>query len=420
MPRNVAFFFAVLLLATAPLFAADSAPFWPVFHGPNGDNKSSDTGLLKQWPEGGPKLLWTADFLGLGYSGVSLADGRIYTSGNVEKDGKELAMVFCLDLDGRLLWQNDNGPALSDRRRYPSTRATPTIDGDRVYDESAVGEVACFDAKTGKKIWHRNIMTDYGSEVPRWALGESVIIDGENLICCPGGPKACALALDKRTGKTVWAAASANEKPGFATPYFFTFDGTRIVAIQTEKTVEGLDPATGKTLFSFPWKNFRVTNVTMPVYRDGHLFMTSGYDEGARLFKLTREANGAITANEVWYEKRFDNHHGGVILLGDYVYGTTHKGAWGSIRFDTGEIGYMERAIGSGSVHYADGLIYGLSEADRTVILLKPEPDRYVEISRFRLPNEAEGMSWAHPVVCGGRLYLRHAQYLYCYDVAEK
>ncbi len=414
-----AFVLIVVFFAKTAVHSAETGS-WPVFHGPKGDNKSLDTGLLKEWPKGGPRLLWTVDFIGYGYSGVSLADGRIVTSGNIEQDGKTLATVFCLDGDGKLIWKNDNGPGLADRRRYPSTRATPTIDGDRVYDESALGQVSCFDAETGRKIWSRNIIDDYGSEIPRWFLGESVVIDGDNLICCPGGPKACALALNKMTGETVWAAAPTGHPTGYSTPYFFTFDGTRVVAIETEKTVEGLDPATGKTLFSFPWQNFRTTNVTMPVYRDGHLLMTSGYGFGTKLFKLTKNGDGTITPSEVWYEKRFDNHHGGVILAGDHVYGTTHEGSWGSIHFDTGKIGYLVRSIGSGSVHYADGLIYGLSEDDKTVILLKPEPDKYVEISRFELPNAPEGKSWAHPVVCGGRLYIRHAQYLYCYDVGGK
>ncbi len=411
------FYTLVFGILAATLSAAE--PSWPVFHGPKGDNKSPDTGLLKQWSEGGPKLLWTADFLGFGYSGVSVAGGRIYTSGNVEVDGTVLSMVFCLDMNGKLIWKNDNGLAHADRRRYPSTRSTPTIDGDFVYDESALGEVACFNAKTGEKIWHRNIMIDFDASIPHWALSESVVIDGNNLICCPGGQKTCAVALDKKTGNTVWQAESVGFLTGFSTPYFFDFDGMRTVAIITEENIVGLDPADGLIRFTFPLKNRTETNVTMPIYRNGHLFLTTGYGEGSRLLKLKKDGRHIIPT-EVWHEKKFDNQHGGVILVGDYVYGTTHNGSWASIHFDTGEIGYLVRSIGPGSVHYADGLIYGLSEDNKTVILLKPEPENHVEINRFELPNEAEGKSWAHPVVIGGRLYLRHAQYLYCYDVTEK
>lgn len=394
-----------------------AGPNWPVFHGPGGDNKSPDTGLLEKWPEGGPKLLWTADFIGFGYSGVSIAEGRIYISGNVEEDGKVLSMVFCLDPEGNLLWKNDNGPAHADPRRYPSTRSTPTIDGEFVYDESPLGEVACFEAKTGRKIWNRNILEDFEGSLPRWALSESVVIDGEKLICAPGGRKTSVVALDKRTGKTLWEAAPSDLLAGFATPYFFEFDGLRVVAIITAESIIALDPEDGFVRFTFPLKNNRTTNVTMPIYRDGHLFLTTGYGEGSRLLKLEKDGR-RIVPREEWYEKRFDNHHGGVLLIGDYVYGTTHNGFWGSIHFGTGKIGYLERGIGAGSVHYADGMIYGLSENNKTVILLKPNPEKYEEISRFELPNEAEGKSWAHPVVLDGRLYLRHAQYLYCFDVA--
>ncbi|MCL2306505.1 MAG: PQQ-like beta-propeller repeat protein, partial [Planctomycetaceae bacterium] len=396
---------------------------WPIFHGPNGDNKSPETGLLQSWPEGGPKLLWTVDFLGSGYSGVSIADGRIYISGNDQENEQSVAMLYCLDeKTGKLLWKSSNGPAWDNPRQYPSTRATVTIDGDFVYDESAHGEVGCFEAKTGKKIWSRNIAKEYETRMPMWGLAESVAIDGDRLICSPGGTKASVVALDRKTGKTVWEAEPHGFRPSYATPYFFTFEGRRIVAILTDKTVMGLDPKDGTILFTFPHTNKLTTNVTMPIYHDGHLFMSTGYGEGARLWKLAKDSSGKIMPEEVWYEKTFDNHHGGIILVGDTVYGTTHNGGggvWIAVDFQTGKVGYTQRNVGQGSIHYADGLIYGLSEKNRTVILLKPDPKEYVERGRFQLPNDADGMSWAHPVVSGGRLYLRHAQFLYCYDVKE-
>ena len=410
------------ILFFAAILTVQAEGNWPIFHGPNGDNKSSDTGLMQSWPEGGPKLVWSVDFIGFGYSGVSIADGLIYTSGNIEENGATVAMVFCLDeKTGKLVWKNSNGPALDDPRRYPSTRATLTINDGLVYDQSALGEVGCFDAKTGKKIWSRNLINDFEVTIPHWAFSESVAVDGDNLICGPGGKKASVVALDKKTGKTVWEAEPTEVLPGFATPYFFTFEDQRVVAIITEKTVICVDPKDGEILCIIPHVNDRETNVTMPIYRDGHLFLTTGYGEGSRLWKLTKDANTRkITATEVWYEKAFDNQHGGVILVGDTVYGTTHRGQWASIDFWTGKIGYSERSVGAGSVHFADGLIYGLSEKNRTAILVKPQPDEYIELGRFQLPNDAEGNSWAHPVVSDGRLYLRHAEFLYCYDVKQK
>ena len=394
---------------------------WPAFRGADGNGKSPDTGLLKRWPEDGPQLLWTADFIGFGWSGVAISGDRIYISGNVQRDGKDLTMIFCLDKDGNKIWEQDNGPANADRRKYPGTRGTPTIDGNFVYDINPFGGVTCLDAKTGKKIWSRNVMKDYDAPDAYWFLGHAVIVDGDHVITPVGGPKAMAVALNKRTGEPVWVSPPTVDPPGatvgYTTPYLFEFDGIRVITVMSDSTVEGIDAKTGKSLFSIPWKNRLTTNCTMPIYRNGFLFLSTGYDYGAKMFKLTKNANDTISPTEMWYEKRFDNHHGGVILVGDYVYGTSHNGTWYSINFVTGEIGYQSRVAGKGSVHYADGLLYSLSEDDKTVVLIKPEPKEYIELGRFELSHDAEGKSWAHPVVLNGRLYLRHAQYLYCYDV---
>ena len=417
--------FIIVLFSSSLLLSAD----WSAFRGPDGNGKSPDTGLLKKWQAGGPKLLWQVDFLGTGWSSVSIAGDRIYISGNIG----DKSMVFCLDKNGQKIWEKDNGPAHTSARHYPGTRGTPTIEDDCVYDLSALGEVACFDAKTGNKKWNRNIIKDYDAPMPMWSFGHSVIVEGENVICPVGGAKTIAVALNKRTGEPVWEAAPVNS-PGFVnqergnppgnvavaytTPYLFEFDGVRIVAVMSEATIEGLDAKTGKKLFSFPWTNSHQCHCTMPIYHNGHLFCTTGYNNsGAKLFQLTKKSDGTITPAERWSEARFNNQHGGVVLVGDHVYGTNHGGEWCSIHFMTGEVGYRSRNAGKGSVHYADGLLYGLTEDDKTVLLIKPEPKEFVLLSRFELPNEAAGKSWAHPVVLGGRLYLRHAQYLYCYDV---
>jgi outer membrane protein assembly factor BamB len=237
-----------------------------------------------------------------------------------------------------------------------------------------------------------------------------------------GGPKHIAVALDKKTGETAWeappAADPAGALVGYVTPYAFDFEGTRVVTVMSNRTVEGLDAKTGKRLFSIPWTNSHSCHCTMPIFHNGHLFLTTGYNNAAaKLFKLAKKTDGTIAATELWAEPRFNNHHGGVILVGDHVYGTNFNGAWCSINFMTGEVGYLSRGAGKGSVHYADGLLYGLTEREKTVLLIKPEPGEFILLSQFELPNEAEGPSWAHPVVINGRLYVRHAQYLYCYDV---
>ena len=415
MIRQLVYTFVVAFVLASVLPAAD----WTLFHGPNGDNKSPDTGLLKNWDTEGPKLLWTADFVGFGFSGVVIAGDRIYINGNVG----DFTMVFCLDKDGKKVWEKDNGPAHADTRTHKGTRATPTVDGDVVYDASPLGFVTCFDAKTGDKKWSRNLLTEYGAPQPRWILGHSVVVDGDNLICMVGGDKAMAVALNKKTGETAWecAPAAGNQPTSYMTPLFFEFEGTRVLSVMSNETLEGYDAKSGKRLFTIPWRNARTTNVTMPIYRDGHLFLSTGYNYGAEGYKLAKNADGTITATKLWYEQKFDNHHHGLILVEDYVYGTTSQGNWMGVNFQTGAIGFTARPVGEqASVHYADGMIYCLAQDSRTVILWDPKPTEFVEAGRFVLPNEAEGKAWAHPVVLNGRLYLRHAQYLYCYDVKAK
>ena len=417
MFRQFLYAFVIVIFSVASLFATD----WGTFRGPDGSGKSPDTGLLKEWPEGGPKLLWTADFIGYGYSNVSITGDRMFITGNVERNGETLSMVFCLDKDGNKIWESDNGPAHTDARQYPGTRGTPAIDSGFVYDVSPLGEIACFDAQTGEKIWSQNPKEEYDTPTEPWLYGHSLIIEGDKVIYPLGGPKHIAIALDKKTGKTVWEAAPVANPPGVVlgstTPYAFDFEGTRVVTVLSIATVEGLDARTGKTLFSIPFLNNSRTNCNMPIYHDGHLFLTTGYGFGAKLFKLAKNSDGTITPTEVWSERRFDNQHHGVVMVDDYVYGATYNGSWGSIHFMTGEIGYLHRGFGKISVFFADGLLYGLTDDDKTVLLLKPEPKEFVLLSQFELPNEVEGPSWAHPVVFGGRLYLRHGEYLYCYDV---
>jgi outer membrane protein assembly factor BamB len=245
--------------------------------------------------------------------------------------------------------------------------------------------------------------------------GHSITVDGDNLILLTAGPHTLVVALNKLTGETVWKSASAGSEHGYSTPYFFEFEGTRVVAVVSNSNFVGLAPETGRTLFSIPWRGPQ--HCPMPIYRDGHLFLTTD-QVGARGFRLSKNDDGTLTLTETWFEERFAGLHHGFILIDDHVYGTTRNGEWGAINFLTGEISYLVRPVGErGSIHYADGLLYVLAENSTTVILWKPCPEEFIEVSRFELPNDARGPAWALPVVIGGKLYLRHAQYLYCYDV---
>jgi len=408
---KLCFSFILLQIACFSLPAAADGPSWLRFHGPKHDNKSTDTGLLKEWSEGGPKLLWTAEGIGYGYSGVTIADGRIFTSGNID----DRSVVTALDAtDGHMLWQTPNGKAWKDP--YPGTRGTPTIDGSRVYDESPLGELICLEAASGKKIWGRNILDDFEGENIRWALSESVLIDGSRVVCSPGG-KTCMVALNKQTGDVVWKAPSVGEPPGYATPTLAEYQGLRMIITLSLKSMIGVNADTGDLLWQVKHESLFDENVLQPVYHDGNVFVSS-LKTGSVKWKINVDGQKA-SVEEVWRSDEMDNHHDHVILLDGYLYGSTcirNKGKWICLDWNTGEMKYAEKGVGKGTVTYADGMLYTLSER-RAIGLVKPTPTAHEVVSRFELPARGKGPTWAHPVVCGGRLYLRHGDFLYVYDV---
>ncbi len=403
--------FATVFFAKA---AADDSGYWPRFHGSKGDNISTETGLLEKWPEGGPKLLWTAEGIGDGFSGVTIADGFIYTDGDI--DGKNT--ITALDMNGEMRWQVGNGAAWTGS--HSGSRGTPTIDGDRLYHENTLGEVVCLDAKTGKKIWRTNILERFGSENVKWALAESLLIDGDRLICCPGGPDTMVVALDKMTGKTVWKSPGVNgELVGYASPILIEQDGLRIVLTMSHKSLVGVNADRGDVLFSYPHLTKYDINATSPIYHDGQIFISSGYGTtGSTLLKLDVDGRRA-KVTKVWNSRELDNHHGGVIFFDGHLYGAAHnfnRGKWICLDWKTGEMKYAAKGVGKGSATMADDMLYTLSEKKKAG-LVKATPDGHKLAGEFKIPSGGKGPSWAHPVVCGGRLYIRHGDFLYAFDV---
>ncbi len=393
-------------------------PSWPRFHGPKGDNISTGTGLLKKWPDGGPKLLWRAKGLGDGFASVTIANGLIYTAGNVN----DKTTIAALDLDGNIKWQVHNGPAWTGDS--PGSRGTPTIDGDRLYHESPSGEVVCLSAKTGEKIWGLNILKEFEGENIAWALAESLLIDGERVICCPGGKKASVAALDKKTGKTVWTTPSTGDKAGYASPVLVEHQGLRMILTMTQRAAIGVNADNGELLFRHEHKTSYDVNATDPIFHEGEVFISSGYGSGSELLKLTVSGQ-KVAAQRVWQSKELDNHHGGVVLLGSYLYGAAHNrngGGWVCLDWKTGKKMYAEQGVGKGSLTCAEGMLYTFSENEgkRGVGLVEATPESHKLVSRFQLPAGGKGPTWPHPVVCNGRLYLRHGDLLFAYDIRAK
>ena len=403
--------FILSLILTSIAYPARQDSFWPQFHGPNRDNISTEKNLLKKWPENGPALLWTAKGLGHGYSSISIADGMIYTAGSIEKN----TVIIALNLEGRILWQVKNGkPWTGDR---PGTRGTPTIDGNRLYHQSPHGDLICLNAKTGDRIWEFNIIEKFKSKIPNWALAESLLVDGNHLISCPGGPQTCMVAINKKTGSVVWKAPGIGEPAGYASPALFEHKGLRIITTLTLKSMIGVNADTGELLWRIKHESYADENVMMPIFHDGEVFIST-LKAGSVKWKLNVK-DGKVSLEEIWRTEELDNHHGGVILINGNLYGTStfrNRNLLVCLDFKTGRNKYMDKCVGKVSLTYADGMLYALS-IDGVMGLVRPTPAGHELVSSFEIPKGGKGNSWAHPVVCGGKLYIRHGEFLYAYSL---
>jgi outer membrane protein assembly factor BamB len=404
---------AVLLtVAPAALEAdeIDGRPWWPQFHGPKRDNVSRETGLLKKWPDDGPTLLWKFAQCGEGFSGVSLADGKIFTAGDFD-DGER---VLALDMDGRLLWQTPNGESWTGP--YPGSRTTPPYREGEIYQMGPKGRLAAYRADSGKEVWAVDLVDRFGARYGTWSLTENVAVEDNLLFCVPGGSKALVVALDKKTGQTVWVNRALDETAAYCSPILITHQGRRQLITLTQRSVLGIDVRTGRLLWSHAHVTPNDQNVNAPVYSDGYVFVASGHSAGARLIKINANST---QASEVWWDKTLDNCHGSVMLFDGHLYGSAcRSGGKGFFCADflTGKLRYREARMEKLSLTAADGLIYGLTQRGE-VLLIRPRPDRMEITSRFQTPRDSRALAWAHPVVCGGRLYIRRGEFLYAYDV---
>jgi len=403
--------FILSLFVISVAYASDTESFWPQFHGPNRDNISTEKGLLKKWPENGPDLLWTARGLGHGYSSISIADGMIYTASTIGDD----TVVIAFNLDGIILWQVKNGkPWTGDR---PGSRGTPTIDGRRLYHQSPHGNLICLNAKTGDIIWQVNVIDKYKSKIPRWAMSESLLVDGNNLISTPGGPQTCMVAFNKKNGAIVWKSDSVGDVAGYASPALFKYKGLRIITTLTAKSFIGVNAGTGELLWNIKHVSYADENVLMPIFHNGEVFIST-LKAGSVKWKVNVK-DGKVSLEEIWRTEELDNHHGGVILVNGNLYGTStfrNRNLLVCLDWKTGRNKYMDKSVGKVSLTYADGMLYALS-INGVMGLVRPTTAGHELVSSFEIPKGGKGNSWAHPVVCRGRLYIRHGEFLYAYRI---
>jgi outer membrane protein assembly factor BamB len=399
-------------------FSTGYSQNWPCFHGADRTNKSSETGLLKEWPSDGPALSLTITGLGDGYSSVAVYDGLIYTQGQSENQ----SYVLCFDLSGRLIWKKPNGPAwttsLSWAASYTGSRSTPTCDNGVVYCLSEAGRLASFEAKTGKEKWARELTKDFEAEIPEYGYSESVLVDGNNLCLKPAGKKGYQVCLDKLTGKTLWVNTDIPGTIGYNSAVIHETGGYRQLISASSDYYYGIDLKSGKLLWKYNFVNQRELNLTDAVCYNEYVLLTSGYGKGSELIRLKPNVTG-LNAEQVWKSDLMDNHHGGVILHNGFLYGSgSNSKGWFCIDFMTGK--QVWKADGKGSLTFADGMLYTLDERSGVVRLVKATPGKFEKTGEFKVPKGGESMYWAHPVVCGGSLYIRHGDKLFVYTISQK
>ncbi|MHC4619321.1 MAG: outer membrane protein assembly factor BamB family protein [Planctomycetota bacterium] len=400
---------------------------WPQFRGPNRDGKSTETGLLKKWPQTGPELLWSVEGLGIGFSSAAVADGYVYTTGMVGKENQ--GILFAFDLDGHLKWIAPYGPEWSGS--HEGTRTTPTVDGDRAYVFSGHGNLACFDSKTGEQKWAVDTLNRFNGKNIKWGLSESVLIFENKVICTPGGADATLVALDKKTGNTIWTTKGLSEKAAYCSPVVVHVAGRTLLATNVQQSVVLIDPYSGAVLHRVPHKKRHDLAAVSPVVIGRYLYVTTGYtrddfpDRGM-MFELAPDASKYELK---WTERKLDCHHGGLILIDGNVHGTSSaiyppaskekvKGMWYCLELATGRIKYDAKLVGKGSVIYAEGLLYCYGE-NGTLALVRPTPAGYEMLSSFPI-TKGTAEHWAHPAISDRRLYIRHGNALIAYDIKQK
>lgn len=383
---------------------------WPQWRGPNRDGISQETGLLKQWPPEGPPRVWKTNGLGNGYSTISISRGRIFTMG--VKGSREF--VIALDAkDGRPLWIQAHGTRFSNDRG-DGPRGTPTVDGDRLYALGGNGDLSCMETATGKIVWTLNVLEKFGGSNIHWGLSESPLVWGDRLLVNAGGPGASIVALNKKDGSVVWKSQS--DRAGYSSAIVVEVGGISQAVFFTHQRALGVDLRNGSLLWEYSQVANRTANVATPIVKDNRVFLSSDYGTGCALLEI--KLNGkAVTAQEIYFNRNMKNHHSSSVLIGDTLYGFS-SAILTAMRFDDGEVIWKDRSVGKGSLVYADGHLYCYSEKG-VVGLVEATPKGYVEKGRFTIPQESLP-TWSHPVVCGGRLYLRDQDNLYAFDVRDK
>ena len=402
---------AMLVVIFSGLVTATAQSQW---RGSNRDGIYSETNLLKQWPAEGPKMLWSFEDLGTGQGSVVVANEKVFVTGIPDTLNSE-GYLFAFDTGGKLLWKKNYGKDWTGI--FPGARSTPTVAGDLIYVESGNGAVFCLNAETGEKVWSIDFFKDLHADSVQFGFSESLLIDGDKLYCTPGGKVNNVIALNRFTGQKIWSSPAFQEKATYSSPIVFNHNGQRLLANLTSTSIIGLDANTGQMYWRVNQFQDNKIHANTPVYADGHLIVSSASrrdSSGLVSLKLSPDGKNAEIA---WRNKEFINLQSGFVLKDGHVYGSAHiQPKWFCIDAKTGQTNYIAKELGGGPVIYADGLFYCYAEKDGEMALAEGTPEQFRIISRFKVPL-GTAQHWAHPVIAGGRLFIRHNNALMVYDI---
>lgn len=402
----------ILWVTSLTIGQTHSGADWPQWRGPDRTGLSKETGLMKQWPASGPQRVWQISNLGPGYGSLAIKGERIFLQAQV---GRQSTAFSLNRADGKIVWSRALGPA-GNNDRGPGPRGTPTVDDDRVYVLTENGDLACLRSMDGAVVWQRNILRDFGARNIPWDISESPLVEGNRLIVTPGGRGAGVVALDKMSGTTVWTSKELSDEAGYASVIAGDVQGIRTLMTLTAQGGVGIRASDGKLMWNYARVANNTANITTPIFYDNKVFYASAYGTGGALLGLTAQA-GEVKAQEIYFTREMQNHHGGVVLVNGYLYGFNNS-ILACLEFATGKLMWRHRSVGKGSLTYADGNLYLLSE-DNVVGLADATPTGYMEKGRFQIADQGLP-SWAHPVVSGGRLYIRNQATLASYDIRAR
>lgn len=391
--------------------AAPGSHDWPQWQGPDRTAVARETGLLKTWPKEGPPLAWNVAGLGEGYAAPTIAAGRVFSMGN--RGSTEYVMALS-ERDGKQIWATEIGRVRANGGGYPGPRCSPTVDGDRVYALGLNGDLLCLKVADGAIVWRKELPKDFGGQVGGWGYSESPLIDGDRLLCTPGGARATIVCLNKLTGATIWESkVPGGDAAAYSSLVIGAVDGLKQYAQFLSGGVVGVNAADGTFLWRYTAPSAGI-NCSTPIFHDSQVYAAASYGKGGGAVKLTRDGD-AVKATEAYFNRRMENHHGGLVLLDGHLYGEG-SGQLACQEFKTGKEMWKSRTAGKGSIAAADGRLYYRNEGG-PIVLVEVNPEKYVEHGRFQPPHPSGKPAWPHPVLANGKLYIRDQDRLFCYNV---